>query len=122
MIELFPIITADADCRRLLGTKPTRFYPFVNAPQNGSKPYAVWQITNGEPYNQLNCQAAADSYAVQIDVYAQSIDQSRAIAKAIRAALSQDPRNTVTRWAMEDFETDTKLYRVSFDVDFIQPL
>lgn len=122
MIELFPIITADADCRRLLGTKPTRFYPFINAPQNGSKPYAVWQITNGEPYNQLNYQAAADSYAVQIDVYAQSIDQSRAIAKAIRVALSQDPRNTITRWAMEDFETDTKLYRVSFDVDFIQPL
>lgn len=118
MIDIFPIIAKDPQCTALLGKRPTRFYPFIEAPQDGEKPYAVWQLVSGEPLNQLACRPAGDQYTVQIDAYGRDASIVREIARAVRAALESDNRATVTNWAREEYEHDTQLYRVSFDVDF----
>lgn len=120
MIPIFPIISASSEVKRLLGDKPTRFYPFSSAPQDGARPYAVWQIVAGQPLNELTDGEAGDQYTVQIDVYALNAFDARIIALALRDALKYDKRITITNWAREDYEPDTKLYRTSFDLDFIQ--
>lgn len=121
MIAIFPLVAQDPACMALLGHNPVRFFPFVKAPQDGARPYAVWQAINGEPVNQLACPAPADQYTIQIDVYADTADEARRIAVALRAALEGDSHYTITNWAREDYEHDTQLYRVSFDADVFQP-
>ncbi|SUO95262.1 DUF3168 domain-containing protein [Suttonella ornithocola] len=120
MISIFPIITASSECKRLLGENPTRFYPFHSAPQNGALPYVVWQIVSGQPLNELKDGPAGDHYTVQIDVYDTKSIPARIVAMAVRDALQKDNRVTITNWALEAHEPDTKIHRVSFDCDFIQ--
>lgn len=119
MIEIFKLIKDNDKCRKILGTKPTRFYPFAEAPERPTTPYAVWQLIGGEPLNRLTCGAIADHLTVQIDAFAARAQDARDSANAIREALEKDNRCTVTRWAIEERERETGLYRVNFDIDFI---
>lgn len=121
MIDIFTLIAGNPACTALLGSNPVRFYPFTTAPQAGAKPYAVWQLVNGNPHNLLACPAPLDQYTVQLDVYAKRADEARRIAVALRAALEADNHYTMTNWAREDYEPDTQLYRVSFDADVYHP-
>lgn len=121
MINIFPLIASHPACTALLGSKPVRFYPFASAPQAGDKPYAVWQLVSGNPHSLLACPAPLDHYTVQIDVYAKRADEARRIAIALRAALEGDNHYTITNWAREDYEPDTRLYRISFDADVYHP-
>ncbi|MGL4711664.1 MAG: tail completion protein gp17, partial [Shewanella sp.] len=47
MAPIFVVCRASTAVTDLLGTNPTRLYPFGQAPQNVAKPYAVWQVIGG---------------------------------------------------------------------------
>lgn len=119
MIPLFPIVAADDGVKAILGSDPVRFYPFSSAPQDGAFPYAVWGITDGDPYNDLSGVAAADHYSVTVNIYGDSVDSTRQAAQALRKALEVDIRITLTSWGLEGREPQTGLYAISFDFDFI---
>lgn len=113
----FQVCKADPTVQALLGGALPRIYPFSSAPQNVAKPYAVYQWIGGSPYNMLNCRPDADQASLQVDVYAATAAGSVEVAKAIRYAIELD--SYLTGYRGTDREEATKLYRTSFDVDWI---
>lgn len=115
---VYAIVKDDPVVQAALGSEP-RVYPFGQAPQFPATPYAVWQVISGAPENYINDTPNIDSYGVQVDVYADSVATVRSVAVALRGALEKSAH--VVSWRGEHYENDTKLYRVSFDVDFWTP-
>ncbi|WP_414430850.1 DUF3168 domain-containing protein [Alcanivorax sp. IL3] len=113
---VFPILNGNAAVVALLGS-PVRVYPFGQAPQDVTGPYAAWQLITGSPENYLKDRPDADNFDIQMDIYAADEDDSLAVGKAIRNAL--EPFAYITRWGGQGMDPDTKRWRVSFDVSFI---
>jgi len=116
---IFQTVAANAEVTALLGTNPVRFWPFGEAPENSVLPYSAWQQVNGQPENYLGDLPDLDSYTLQIDVYASTGSSARAAAKALRDAI--EPHAHIVAWRGESRETETKLYRLSFDVEWMTP-
>lgn len=100
----------------LLGTNPTRFWPFGTAPQNETRPYAVHQLVYGSPENALSCPADIDLIGIQIDAYGKNVSGVRSIAEALRQAM--EPHGHVVSLNGESWEQATGLWRSSFTVEF----
>jgi hypothetical protein len=113
---IFATISTSSAVKSLIGSSPVRFYPFGEAPQGLTLPYAVWQTIGGFPENYLGDLPDVDSYAIQVDVYALTADAARAVAAALRNAI--EPHAHIVRWGGESRDPDTKNYRYSFDVDW----
>lgn len=113
---IFSVCSADATVKAQLGSNPVRLYPFGEAPQGTTKPYAVWQTIGGSPENYLGTLPDVDSYALQVDVYAPTATAARTAAMALRDAI--EPVAHITRWSGEGRDDGTKNYRFSFDVDW----
>lgn len=116
---IFAVCAADAGVTALLGASPTRLYPFGEAPEGVAKPYAVWQLVNGSPENYLAGRPDMDGYTLQVDVYGATAASARAVATAISTAI--ELKAYVARWGGESKDTETKLYRSSFDIDWLVP-
>lgn len=117
---LFAILTADATVAALI---VARLYP-ITAPQNVTKPYAVYARVGGPRNRSLSGPDGLARPRYQIDAWATDIDQARALSAAIRRALDgfrgDSAGLTIHEIVMddepfEDFEPDTGLYRVSAD-------
>ena len=113
---IFSTVSSLSAVTSLLGSTPTRLYPFGEAPQDVAKPYAVWQIISGSPENLLGDAPDIDSYSVQVDVYADTGVEVRNVAQALRNAIQ--PVAHITAWRGESKEIETGLYRYSFDCDW----
>jgi len=113
----FQVCKADPTVQALLGGALPRIYPFGSAPQNVAKPYVVYQWIGGAPFNMMNCRPDADRASLQVDVYGLTTQSTTTVAKAIRNAIELDSYITGYRGDMRDEET--KLYRTSFDVDWL---
>lgn len=103
--------------KAVLGTTP-RLYLFGEAPPNVPKPYAVWQQVFGSPENYLGQAPDVDSYGVQVDVYGTTAAACRGVAMALRDALEGAAH--VTAWNGESRDPDTRDYRYTFTVEFVQ--
>ena len=114
---IFQVAAADPGVTALLGAAPTRLYPFGEAPQGVTYPYAVWQSAGGAPENFLAGRPDADSYTTQVDVYADTADSARKVAKALRDAVELVAH--VVAWRGDSRDPETKKYRFSFDVAWI---
>lgn len=101
----------------LIGASPCRLYPFGEAPEKVAKPYAVWQTIGGQPENYIDTVPDADSYTLQVDVYATSAASARSVGVALRDAI--EPHAHVVSWRGESKDTETGSYRLSFDVSWI---
>ncbi|MBD1553633.1 DUF3168 domain-containing protein [Pseudomonas typographi] len=113
---IFDVCARSPAVTALLGESPTRLYPFGEAPEGVSKPYAVWQTIGGEPDNYLADRPDSDRFGLQIDVYGTSATQTRNVAKTLRDAI--ELKAYVIRWNGEFYDATTKTYRYSFDVDW----
>ena len=116
---VFATCAASSAVKALIGTAPTRLYLFGMAPQNVAYPYAVWQQVGGVPENYLGQAPDIDSFTTQIDVYANSQAEARAVADALRDAI--EPVAHIVRWGAESQDPETKRWRSSFDVDWWTP-
>lgn len=121
---VFTLATASSAVTALLGTSPTRFWPFGEAPGPNESgygvPYAVHQLVYGTPSNTLSCVPSVDNFGIQIDVYAKGVTDARNVAAALRDAF-EESHNHVVGWNGESWEPATGLYRVSFTVEFWTP-
>jgi hypothetical protein len=115
---IFTTLQASATVRSLLGARP-RVYRFGEAPQNDSKPYAVWQIVSGVPENTLSETPSIDRDSIQIDVYSKTDAEIEDIAIAIRDQMETVTHMTAFRTPPR--EADTRLYRISMDFDYWLP-
>lgn len=113
---VFQTCAADSDVQSVLGTAPTRLWPFGEADPVPIYPYAVWQIITGLPENYLGQAPDVDMFGIQIDVYAHSAEDARTVAHALRAAI--EPAAYVTAYLGEFRDTITRSFRYSFSVDW----
>lgn len=116
-VPFFTVCKADPTVQALLGGALPRIFPFGQAPQDVVKPYVIYQWIGGEPFNMLNCRPDADRSSLQVDVYGLTTQSTTMVAKAIRNAIELDSYIVGYRGDMRDEET--KLYRTSFDVDWL---
>lgn len=116
-VPFYTVCKADPTVQALLGGTSPRIYPFGEAPEQVAKPYAVYQWVGGSPYNMLNCRPDADQASLQVDIYALTPKSSTDAAEAIRYAIELE--SYITSYRGTDREEQTKLYRTSFDVDWI---
>jgi hypothetical protein len=124
---LFATLNASSPVKAVFGTTPLRVYSFGDAPAKGAPgyavPYAVFQTITGNPENNLSTVPDMDGWQVQIDVFAdktssaEGTTNARNAAKVIRDAL--EPVCYVTSWNGEGRDTETLLFRYSFDVSFL---
>lgn len=114
---LFQVCAADSAVQSLLGINPTRLWPFGEADPAPTYPYAVWQVVTGTPANYLGQAPDTDSFGLQIDVYAKTAEEARAVAQVLRSAI--EPTAYVTAYLGEFRDTITRNYRYSFSVDWI---
>lgn len=114
---IFATALASPGVTSLLGAMPLRLYLFGEATQATTKPYAVWQMIFGSPENYIGNLPDADDWGIQIDVYGTTASQSRAVALALRTAF--EPVAYVTAYNGEFKESNTNLYRYSFQVEWI---
>lgn len=101
----------------LLGSATTRVWPFGQGPQAPAKPYVVWQAVGGSPENYLGDRPDADQYTIQFDVYADTAASARQVGDAIRDAIELECN--IVSWRGESRDTETQLYRISFDADWV---
>lgn len=115
-MNLFALVKASSQCTALLGSNPVRFFEFGQAPQLEQAPYATYQLVTGTPYNVLTGPAPADHITAQIDVWADSSAECKAVANAIRKAAESDCY--VTSWLGTSKDGD--IFRNTFTVQFIE--
>lgn len=114
---IFALCNADPAVVSLLGDSDfLRLYPAGQAPQNDEKPYAVFQVVGGNPENYLDRRPNVDRITVQVDAYARTATQCRAVAAAIRDAIELSCH--ITGWFGDSYEQITGLYRLTFQSDW----
>lgn len=116
---IFPLCLASPKVLLAFGVEPTRVYPFGLIEQAPGFPYAVWQTVSGIPENYLAQRPDVDSLTTQVDVYAKDEESLIQGATALRDAF--EPHGYITRWGGQTRDAETKLLRLSFDVDWLVP-
>jgi hypothetical protein len=85
--------------------------------QTEARPYVVWQVVAGVAHDNLSNAPGSDFTTTQIDCYAADQATVEALAVAVRAAL--DSELIVSRIILTNRDTETRLYRVGLEADFI---
>lgn len=116
--QIYEVAKDDAAVKAVFGNPP-RLYLFGEAPPNVAKPYGVWQQLYGSPENFLGQRPDMDSFGTQVDVYAGTAAAARGAAKALVDALEVSAY--VTAWNGESRDPETRDYRFSFTVEFMEP-
>ncbi|ARP88621.1 hypothetical protein CAL13_08860 [Bordetella genomosp. 9] len=102
----------------IVGADPVRIYRHGSAPQDVQKPYITWFSVDAQPYDQLSGPPCGDFDTVQIDCWSMDDEQVEALATAVRDAL--DAGGIANRLVIDQRETDTKLFRIAIQADFIR--
>lgn len=119
---LFQLINVPA-VQAVLGSNPTRFFHFGQAPKGTAYPYAVWQFISGAPENYLCGAPDVQRQTVQIDVYAaESQGTAPALAAAQQLLLALVEHGYVTALRGHGQDPDTKAWRVGMDFDRFTPM
>jgi hypothetical protein len=101
----------------------TRFYPAGTTPQNPTKPYCTYQLISSVHTSTMLHGDNLPARRIQIDCWSTSVDQARALAKAIQDLFHYYQRNDISgvQGVMlvderePGMEPETLLYRVSND-------
>jgi len=102
----------------VVSTVATRIYRHDSAPQDAVKPYITWFLVSGNPYDNVSTSPCGDSDKIQIDCWSETDNGIEILAYAVRDAL--DLAKISNRIIINTRETDTKLYRMSLEADFIR--
>ncbi|ARP89823.1 hypothetical protein CAL14_05570 [Bordetella genomosp. 9] len=104
--------------RAFVGSDLPRIFRHGSAPQDVQKPYITWFSVAGQPYDQISGPPCGDFDSVQIDSWSMDDEEVEEMATAVRAAL--DAEGIANRLVLDNRETDTKLYRIGIEADFIR--
>ena len=119
MPPIFQTLKATAAVTALLGTKPLRFYPWGQAPQNPTKPYATYGVFNGNPENYLDRTPDIDNMGTQIDIWATTGKSCDDCFIALRDAL--EPLGHMITFQSATKDPETQLYTARMEFDFWTP-
>jgi hypothetical protein len=105
IVTLFTLIK---DGTTLIGMDPVRFFEFGTAPELETLPYVTWQEISGTPYNCIEGNPTTDDIKVQIDVWAETATDCRAVSREIRLAI--DTHGNITFFS-NSWDEASRLYR-----------
>jgi len=112
---VFEVCASYQPLTALLGNAPVRLYLFGVAerlPQPPQRPYAVWQQVGGAPENYVGDRPDSDEWAIQFDVYAETVTEAREVAAAVRDAI--EGVAYVETWVDDSIDPPTQLKRFTF--------
>jgi len=117
---VFQALKASAAVKAIVGSNPPRVYRHGRVPDGTperpiTQPYVTWFLVSGVPENNLSDPPPCDRATVQVDCWHQTDAGIELLARAVRDALEQIGVMTGTQ--IDDFETETKTYRISLQVD-----
>lgn len=112
--NVYQILRSNAN---VLSIVSNRIYRHGSAPQDVQKPYITWVLSSGQPENVLNASPCFDRNVVQIDCWSETDTGVETLAYAVRDAI--DSVMASNRFTVNLRETDTKLYRMTIEADFI---
>lgn len=111
---VFSTLSAASAVTALIGDPP-RAWRHGNAPQGGTQPYVTW-FAGATPENTLSELPAVDRVGLQVDCWSADDAEVEALAIAVRDAI--EPLAQMTTAPVDDFEPQTKLYRVTLQFDW----
>lgn len=120
-LSIYRVVKAWPQVLQTLGGPEPRFYPFGENDDAPIKyPYAVYRvIPGGGPQNYLAHRPDLDELLIQIDVFGITDSQAGEAVVALRDALELHCR--IVSWRGSSRDPETKNYRQSFDVRWVQP-
>lgn len=115
---VFTILNASSAVKALLGSSPLRVFPWGEAPQGSTVPYATYLAHTSIPENTQGDTPDLDVMSTQIDIWASSVSSCVSVAEAVRDAL--EPYAHMTSFSSMPPDEDTELYRQRMDFDFFE--
>jgi len=115
-VNLFALVKAGTN---LLGTSTVRFFEFGTAPELEVTPYATYQHLAQTPYNYLAGQPTLDRVKTQIDVWAGTAQECKAVAHAVRRAIDTTCR---IQYISNSWDEESMLYRATLIVNYSQDI
>lgn len=110
--DLFSTLALNSGINSIVGN---RIYPVI-APETVTPSFIVYTRAVTNPTNSLTGTNALNNPLFQVDAYSRTHNQARSLGILIREAiLAATPFSAVWRDTRDDYEPDTKLYRVSLD-------
>lgn len=116
-IPVFSLIANATPQITELGSSPCRVFPDV-IPHGQALPAVTYSVVSGRPENYLEAAPTLDSVTIQIDVWAFEGTTAGTVADKVRVALENGGKNCCVRLNPDDYEPDTKRYKISFDFEF----
>lgn len=113
---VYQTCTASAAVTAILGSDPARLYQ-DQAEQGVNSPFSVWTLIGGLPENYIDRVPDLDSFSIQFDCYAKTQAEVEALARALRDVI--EPVAHIVAWRGTTQEQGTRLYRYSFDVEWM---
>ena len=112
-VPIFDTVKNDPMVNSLLKTGDIlRVFEFGIATDHTPTPYVVWQLISGWPENYITCTPTIEEHLIQIDCYAQTQSMAKQVATAMEAVIEKVAKITSYR---RGYETETKVWRASFD-------
>lgn len=100
------------------GKGSIRLWPFGEAPVAPPLPYVTWQNIGGDPANNVSDRPDADSFSIQVNVWAKTSAQLWAVATTLRDIMEVEGC-TIVRWGNTEIDAQTKAFGYDFDADWI---
>lgn len=115
---IYPVCLAYEPLRLLLNDAggELKLYPFNEAPDGTTLPYATWQGIGGTPTNTLACNPDSDHWALQVDVWGATSAEVRAVVEQIRDAVQGV--SYIVRWGTSKRDAETRAFGYDFDVEW----
>ena len=117
---IFQALKASSAVKAIVGNNPPRVYRHGKVPDATPDrpirdPFVTWFMVAGVPENNLSDPPPCDRATVQVDCWHPTDAGVETLATAVRDAL--EVIGVLTSAPIDDFETETKLYRMSLQVD-----
>lgn len=97
------------------GTGPLRIWNFGSAPPTPERPYMVWRVVGGSPFNVLDCPPNADQLLTEVSIYANTVSDCMSVAATVRDAI-EATHAKVTSWeGTTKDNADTGLFMIRFE-------
>ena len=92
----------------------SRVYPLLRA-EGSALPAIVYSRVSNAPINSLDGSSGLDAVRIQIDTYAATYAQAKAIADQVRGLMQAGLFKALLQTDFDAYEPDTKLFRVTQD-------
>lgn len=113
--RVYKLLRSNTEIKQVIGEA---IYRHGIAPLDAPRPYITWFLVSNRPELQLSGAPCTDFDLVQIDVWSEDDAEVETLALLVRDTC--ESQGLAVRVVVDGFESETKLYRLGLEVDFIR--